>query len=141
MPVFPDPETEFGANVQKRLRDEIVIWMTTVGTDGTPQPNPVWFVVEDGALIVYNRPDALRLRHIKRNPRVAFNLDGDGKGDDIIVLVGTAEVVDGYPLTHEHAAYDEKYAERAIEISGSTAAFGHEYSVAVRVVIDKVRGF
>ena len=103
MPVFPDPEhrvrrqrAEATSRRDRHLDDD-------GGGGRHAQPNPVWFVVEDGALIVYNRPDALRLRHIKRNPRVAFNLDGDGKGDDIIVLVGTAEVVEDYPLTHEHA--------------------------------------
>ena len=38
--VLPDPQSPFGARVRERLRDENVIWFTTVGADGTPQPNP-----------------------------------------------------------------------------------------------------
>jgi hypothetical protein len=44
--VLPDPETPFGEKVARRLRTEMVIWFTTVGADGTPQPNPVWFLAE-----------------------------------------------------------------------------------------------
>lgn len=39
-----DLTTEYGARVARRLQDEQVIWLTTVGRDGTPQPNPVWFI-------------------------------------------------------------------------------------------------
>lgn len=42
--VLPDADSEFGQRVRARLRDEQVIWFTTVGADGTPQPNPVWFI-------------------------------------------------------------------------------------------------
>jgi len=38
---LPDPSTAFGERVRRLLRDERVIWITTVGKDGTPQPNPV----------------------------------------------------------------------------------------------------
>jgi hypothetical protein len=39
--VLPDPATPFGERVARRLREEAVIWLTTMGADGTPQPNPV----------------------------------------------------------------------------------------------------
>ena len=40
--VIPDPSTPFGERVQRRLREELLVWLTTVGRDGAPQPNPVW---------------------------------------------------------------------------------------------------
>ena len=39
-----DPDTEFGARVERRLREDVIGWLVTVSADGTPQPNPVWFV-------------------------------------------------------------------------------------------------
>jgi hypothetical protein len=30
-----------GERVRRRLTGEMTIWLTTVGRDGTPQPNPV----------------------------------------------------------------------------------------------------
>jgi PPOX class probable F420-dependent enzyme len=139
--VFPDPSTPFGQRVQRRLRDEQVIWLTTVGADGTPQPNPVWFLVDGTTVVVYNRPDARRLGHIRRNPRVALHLDGDGRGGDVIVLTGTADIVDDPPLAHEFPLYLAKYQEAAERISANVEEFSADYSVALRITIDRVRGF
>jgi hypothetical protein len=41
-----DLTTDFGKRAAERLAKEKVIWLTTVGVDGAPQPNPVWFVWE-----------------------------------------------------------------------------------------------
>ncbi len=46
MSVLPDPSTEFGERVARRLRDEVVAWLTLVDGSGTPQPAPVWFLWE-----------------------------------------------------------------------------------------------
>src|ERR1700737_3057930 len=87
---LPDPSTLFGERVARRLRDERLIWLTTVDAKGTPQPTPVWFLWDEATstILVYSRADAKRLAHISQNPRVAFNLDGNGKGGDIIVITG-----------------------------------------------------
>lgn len=139
--VFPDPATPFGERVARNLREERVVWLTTVGVDGTPQPNPVWFVREADTLLIYNQPVARRLEHIKRNPRVSLNFVGDSNGDDVIVLIGEATIESGQPLSTQVPAYVEKYGPAAAAISGDVTAFAESYSVAIRVRIDKVRGF
>jgi PPOX class probable F420-dependent enzyme len=140
--VFPDPSTDFGARVQRRLDAAHVAWLTTVGADGTPQPNPVWFLREGDTVLIYNQPTARRLAHVARNPRVALNLDSDGDGGgDIVVLTGTAEIVAGHPLAHEVPAYIAKYGAAAARISGDTEAFARSYGVAMRITVDRVRGF
>jgi len=96
--LLPDPATGFGERVRQRLRDEQVIWFTTVGADGTPQPNPVWFLWEDNSVLVYNRSDANLLAHIRRRPQVCLHFDGNGRGGDIVVLAGRAQVLEGPPL-------------------------------------------
>lgn len=139
--VLPDPTTRFGARVRDRLRKEQVIWFTTVGADGTPQPNPVWFLWHEGDVLVYNRADAHRLKHIERRPQVALHFDGDGKGGDVVVLKGPAQVVDDVPPPHALRAYAEKYAKGMLRVSGSAEAFSEAYPVPVRVRITGVRGF
>jgi PPOX class probable F420-dependent enzyme len=138
--VLPDPETPFGRRVRRRLHEEIVIWLTTVGADGTPQPNPVWFLSEGESILVYNRSDAHRLTHVRSRPRVALNLDTHGRGGDIIVFTGSAEVVDGEPLPHEHPDYVAKYSDHMIRVSGSLEGFSRRYPVPLRVRVQRVRG-
>jgi PPOX class probable F420-dependent enzyme len=135
------PDGEFGERVTRRLREEKVIWLTTVGRDGTPQPNPVWFVW-DGAdtVLVYNRPDAQRLRHLADRPQVTLNLDGNGRGGDIVVLTGVAERAAAAPLPDSNDAYLAKYRDDMVRVSGSVERFAEQYPVALRIDVRRVRG-
>lgn len=40
--------------------------------------------------MVFSRPGARRLAHPAEHPRVALNLDSDGRGGDMIIVAGTA---------------------------------------------------
>ncbi|HEV3359169.1 MAG TPA: TIGR03667 family PPOX class F420-dependent oxidoreductase [Pseudonocardiaceae bacterium] len=138
--VLPDPTTPFGERALRRLNSEVVIWLTTVGKDGTPQPNPVWFLLDNDSLLIYNRPDANRIAHIGQRPQVALNLDGDGKGGDIVVVTGTARLIDDVPPCDQLPAYLEKYEALMTRVAGSPEKFGKAYPVAMRIDISKVRG-
>jgi PPOX class probable F420-dependent enzyme len=136
------PSGSFGERVARRLRDERVIWLSTVGADGTPQPNPVWFLWEEPAtLLIYNRRNAHRLAHIGARPNVSLNFDGDGKGGDIVVVLGVARVVDSRPLPHQHSSYRAKYETAMTRVGGSVEKFSAEYPVAMEVAISRIRGF
>jgi PPOX class probable F420-dependent enzyme len=75
-----DEGTEFGARVARRLREEQVVWLTTVTPAGAPLPRPVGFLWDGGDVVsVYSQPGA-RVRNIAANPRVTLNFDGDGRG-------------------------------------------------------------
>jgi PPOX class probable F420-dependent enzyme len=138
---LPDEATPFGRRVRERLRSEMVVWLTTTGDDGTPQPNPVWFVLEEpDCVIVYNRGEAHRLNHLAVRPRVALNFDGNGKGGDIVVLTGAAEQAADLPGPDEHRGYAEKYGDAMARVSGSAEAFAREYPVPLRIRIGRVRG-
>jgi PPOX class probable F420-dependent enzyme len=138
--VLPDPSTTFGKRVRDRLAQEIVIWFTTVGADGAPQPNPVWFLWEgEDTILTYNRADANRVSHVKVRPRVSLNFDGNGQGGEIVVMSGTAEVLEDFPLAHEHEPYAAKYAEQTARVFEGAEDFARKYPVAMRIRITHVR--
>lgn len=136
-----DTTTPFGARVARRLQDEQVIWLTTVGRDGTPQPNPVWFVWEDNSFLIYTQDTAYKLRNIRRNPRVSLHFDSGESGEDVVVFTGRASLDESAPLAHRHAAYLEKYRQGIADIDMTPESMGKDYHVAIRVKPDKVRGF
>lgn len=137
--VLPDSSTPFGRQVRDRLASESVIWFTSVGRDGTPQPNPVWFLWEDGSILVYNASGANRIDHVRRRPRVSLHFNSTN-GGGIAVLTGTAEVADAEPPADQHEAYLAKYADGMSQVSGSPAAFATTYSVPIRVRPTNIRG-
>ena len=138
--MIPDPATAFGERVRRRLTDETAIWLTTVGRDGTPQPNPVGFLWDgrDG-LLIYSQANARRLANIRRRPQVSLNLDSHG-GEDVVVLNGVAEILDDHPAVPENSAWLAKYGDAIEARFGGAVAFAARFSVAVRIQITRVRG-
>ncbi|MEU3271536.1 TIGR03667 family PPOX class F420-dependent oxidoreductase [Saccharomonospora sp. NPDC006951] len=137
--VLPPEGSPFGDRVRERLIGEQVVWLTTVGADGTPQANPVWFLWDDAGVLVFNRPDAHRLVHIGKRPRVSLHFDSEN-GENVVVLAGSAEIV-GSPAPKDLPAYVEKYGEGMVRVSGGREQFSDAYPVPMLVRIDRVRGF
>ncbi len=136
------PDSAFGQRACSRLAAEKVVWLTTTAADGTPQPNPVWFLWDDDSesVLVYNANDANRLDHVAVRPRVSLNFDGDGHGGDIVVLAGVAEQALDVPSADQHDGYLAKYSADVQRVSGDPAGFAKRYSVPLRIRITKVRG-
>jgi PPOX class probable F420-dependent enzyme len=135
-----DTSTEFGARVTRRLEEETVAWLTTVSAAGTPQPSPVWFIREGDTILIYSQPNTPKLRHIAANPRVSFNLDGDKRGGDIVILTGEAAVDESTPPADEHEAYAARYAEGFRQINMTPEQFARAYSVPIRFRPGRLRG-
>jgi PPOX class probable F420-dependent enzyme len=136
-----DTTTPFGERAQRRLRDERVAWLTTASEDGTPQPVPVWFLW-DGAdsFLIYSKPGTAKLRNIAARPRVSLNLDGNGEGGDVVVILGSAAASDD-PPADALPAYVEKYAAFIARNGWTPASFAAEYCVPLRIAATRLRGF
>ena len=132
-----DDTVEISPHVARRLEHEYVLWLTTTGADGTPQPNPVWFYWDGSAVQVYTMPNAVKLKNIARNPRVSLHFEGaDVMGGDVIILYGLAEVQKDEKV---HAGYTRKYLAAAEEWGRTPEELYKEYSVLIRIRITKVR--
>lgn len=139
--VLPDPDTPFGRRVRERLAAERVVWFTTVGSGGTPQPNPVWFLWDDGGFLVYSHTGAKRLAHIRHRPQVSLHFDSDGQGGDIVVFQGRARRPEGQPPPHQDPAYTGKYGQAMSRIAGTPEKFSEAYAVPLRIDVTHVRGY
>lgn len=139
---LPDPTTPFGERVARRLREEHLIWLTTVDAKGTPQPAPVWFLWDEAtsSFLIYSRQDAKRLIHLQQNPRVALHFDGNGRGGDIIVLTGQARITTGDLPATRHPVYLEKYKDFIARLNYTPEAFTTAYPVTLRVYPTAIRG-
>ena len=137
------PDSEFGARVRSRLATETLIWFTTVSDDGTPQPNPVWFLWEPDteSVLIYNATRAKRLEHVAVRPHVSLNFQADEHGGDVVVLLGVAEQALDAPDNKDHAAYFAKYADGITNIGSNPEKFAADYSVPLRIRLTRVRGY
>lgn len=136
-----DTTTEFGRRIERRLAEEPIIWLVTTGVDGTPQPSPVWFIWDGATILLYSKPDAPKVRNIQARPRVALHFNTDAGGDDVIVFLGTAAVDSETTTIDNLPAYLAKYSPMIPAIGMTVEEMSATYSMAIRVVVERVRGF
>ncbi len=126
-------------DIQARLDDELVAWMTTVDAAGQPQTSPVWFLVEGESIVVYSLGRTPRTRNIAANPRVSLNLNCTRSGGEVVIIEGIAEVIADGPAAHEDREYVTKY-ETAMEDLGMTPeSFAADYPVRIHIQPTRLR--
>lgn len=139
---LPETTKPFGVSVQRRVREEYLIWLTAVGLHGMPQPAPVWFLWDEAAsnFLIYSLSDAKRLDFVRNNSQVALNFNGYGTGYGIITFIGHAQICPDEPPAHQQPLYLAKYGYWMTSKFGSPEQFATDFSVALRVSPLKVFG-
>ena len=128
--------------LERRLRDEKTIWLTTVRADGTPQSVPVWYLWDGATLLIFSQPDAQKLRNIAQNPKVSIifaHTDEFGE-EGFAVVTGEAVVDASAPPSNQISAYLDKYRAGIAAIDRTPEQLAAEFSVAIRVTPTRVRG-
>ncbi|MEO8611398.1 MAG: TIGR03667 family PPOX class F420-dependent oxidoreductase [Chloroflexota bacterium] len=133
---------EINAQLEKRLRDEKTIWLTTVRVDGTPQSVPVWYLWDGATLLIFSQPTAQKLRNIAQNLKVSIIFaHTDEYGEDGFAVVTGEAVVDKDALpSNQISAYLDKYRTGIADIGRTPEQLAGEFSVAIRVTPTRVRG-
>ena len=129
---------EIDSHVAERLIDEKVIWLTTVSSDGTPQPNPVWFYWTGNSFVIYSSPSSAKLKNIAQNPKVSLNFEGaEILGGDVVVFNGEASV--NQQCVAVDPGYTKKYLVAVAEWGRTPEDLFAEYSVEIHIVPTKIR--
>src|SRR5262249_25610238 len=72
---------------------------------------PVWFLWEGTTILIFSKPNNQKIRNLRQNDHVTLTLDDTKNGLDVVILEGTAELLE---QRVEHAilqAFGEKYRE------------------------------
>ncbi|MWC00422.1 pyridoxamine 5'-phosphate oxidase family protein [Agromyces seonyuensis] len=119
------------------LATEPIAWLTTVRPDGAPAAVPVWFLWDDGDLVVLSRPTARKVRNLEANPHSLLHLNAVADESPVVVIRGTAT------LEHDAAAawledggrdFGGKYARELAELYHWTSAeMAAQFSTVIRI--------
>ena len=134
-----DTGTKAGARAVERMRTELIAWLTTVGADGQPQSSPIWFLWEDGDIVLCSLATTPRIRNMRANPRVAVNLNSDEEGGDVVTLEGEAAILGTGLAPATEAAFRAKYDSMIAEYGWTWESFRRDYPVVVRIRPTRVR--
>jgi PPOX class probable F420-dependent enzyme len=114
-------------------------WLTTVRADGTPLPTPIWFLWTGASFLIFSQPDALKVKNIRRHPRVAVNFNTDATGEIFVVFTGEAEIDQNPVSPEERSAYVAKYYAGMQMIGVTPEEHAQTWSAVIRFTPARVR--
>jgi PPOX class probable F420-dependent enzyme len=132
---------ELTEQVQRRLADDEIAWLTTVTPDGRPAPRPVWFTWDGESIVIYSMNGAARLRYLERNPNVTLHFDSGPGGSDILVISGQAQPVPDAPPPSRFPGFLDKYGPVIARMGQTPQWYDDNYGTALRVTPERSWGF
>jgi len=113
--------------------------MTTVNAAGQPQTSPVWFLVDDDVIIVYSLGRTPRTRNIRANDRVCLNLNSTAEGGEVVIIEGTAAIIEDGPPANLDERYVAKYEVPMSDLGMTPESFAADYPVRIHVQPTRLR--
>ena len=125
------------AHVDQRLREEPIIWLTTVRADGRPHTVPVWFLWDGQTFLIFSQPGTLKIRNLQHNPHITLALDGTKQGGDVVTVEGEAELLSEPSRNLLVPAFGEKYASMIQTMGADPERMVEDYSQPIRITPTK----
>ena len=120
--------------IDRLLRDEPVVWLSSVRPDGRPHLVPIWFSWAGREILIASKPSAQKVRNIRANPTVMLAL-GEAEDDfDVGLLEGVAELLDAPAKAVLPAPHLAKYRRQMAGIGLSPIEFLTTYSQVIRIL-------
>ncbi len=93
--------------------------IATVRPDGAPSVVPVWFIYENGKVLITPRKHSQFLANLRHNPRVAITIDEDAYGYRKVIFEGVAQIL--YEVGQDRK-WDDVYRRIALRYIDEAAA-------------------
>jgi PPOX class probable F420-dependent enzyme len=127
--VLPAP----AQRIDRLLRSEPVIWLSTARPGAGPHLVPTWFSWNGRDILIASKPHAQKIRNLRANPTVMLAL-GEAEDDfDVGLLEGRAELLDSSASEILPPAHLAKYGARMAAIGLSRDEFLATYSQVIRI--------
>ncbi len=91
------------------LESTALAHVATVGPDGEPQNNPVWFGTQDGYILFSQTTGRQKYRNVQREPRVALSIVDPDNPYRYLEIRGVVERIDPDPDNAFINAMAKKY--------------------------------
>ncbi len=134
-----DLKQEKDAHIDQRLRTETIIWLGSVRPDGRPHLVPVWFLWDGSNVLIFSQPNNQKIRNLRNNKYVTLALEAAQGGSDIVVLEGTAELVDNFDAGTIQPPYAQKYAAQIQAMGWTVESMAKDFSQLIRITPTKFR--
>ncbi|GCE31382.1 PPOX class F420-dependent oxidoreductase [Dictyobacter alpinus] len=120
-------------HVEERLRSDKMVWLTSIRPDWRPHNIPVWFLWDNATILIFSKAKTQKVRNIRQNQAVVLALDDTKDGRDVVILEGTAQLLEKGQGREALPAYSEKYREGLRGIGVTAEQFTMLYSQPIRI--------
>jgi PPOX class probable F420-dependent enzyme len=126
------------AAAQEFLRTNHRAVMATFRKDGRPALSPVTVALDDeGRVLVSTRETAMKVKHLRRDPRISIAVLNDGFFGEWVSVEGTAEIISLPEAMDLLIDYYRKAAGEHPDWDDYRAAMTRDQRVVVRFAIDR----
>jgi PPOX class probable F420-dependent enzyme len=91
-PAHPDATPRCRPSIEAALRDDPVVWLSSVQSDGRPHLVPVWFHWDGDRIVAFSKPHARKVDNLRDQPSVMLAVGTPGPEFDVELIEATAEL-------------------------------------------------
>jgi PPOX class probable F420-dependent enzyme len=115
-------------STEAALRDDPVVWLSSVQPDGRPHLVPVWFLWEGDRILAFSKPHALKVDNLRDQPSVMLAVGTPGPEFDVELIEATAELPDEPAMSVMPEGFGSKYRELLHRAGLTAQRFAEVYS-------------
>jgi PPOX class probable F420-dependent enzyme len=122
------PRMTHPAGADAALRDDPVVWLSSVQRDGRPHVVPVWFHWDGEQIMAFSKPHARKVGNLRDDPRVMLAVGTPGPEFEVELIEATAELPDRPAVEVMPEGFGPKYRELLRRAGLTVQRFAEVYS-------------
>ena len=136
-----DRPTAFDPSTEAALRNDPVVWLSSVQRDGRPHLVPVWFHWDGDQIVAFSKPRARKIENLRDHPAVMLAVGTPGPDFDVELIEATAELPAEPAERVIPAGFGMKYRELLHRAGLTVQRFAEVYSQPIVLRPTRVLGY
>ena len=124
----PDQAPRYRPATEAALRDDPVVWLSSVQRDGRPHLVPVWFHWDGDRIVAFSKPHARKVDNLRDQPSVMLAVGTPGPEFEVELIEATAELPDEPAHDLMPEGFGAKYRELLHRAGLTVQRFAEVYS-------------
>ena len=123
------------------LREDPVVWLSSVQRDGRPHLVPVWFHWDGERIVAFSKPHARKVDNLRDDPRVMLAVGTPGPDFGVELIEATAELPDRPAADLIPDGFAAKYRDLLRRAGLSVQRFAEIYSQPIVLMPTRFIGY
>jgi PPOX class probable F420-dependent enzyme len=124
----PTDTTPRRSSIEAALRDDPVVWLSSVQPDGRPHVVPVWFHWDGDRIVAFSKPNARKVDNLRGRPSVMLAVGNPGPDFEVELIEATAEIPDAPAAEVMPEGFGAKYRDLLRRAGLTVQRFAEVYS-------------